>query len=645
MAIIAGDVLWRIGATMEPLSKAMVEAEAKVRSSTGAITQTLSTIGRGMTVVGGAITAGIGLGIKAAIDFETAWAGVEKTVDAPREELDRLREQIRALALEIPVPVEELSRIAEIGGQMGVPVEAMLDFTRTVADLGVSTDLAAEQAATMIAQFANVAGTPQAAFRNLASAVIDLGNSSEATEQQILEMGQRLVGAGSIVGMTEGDILGMAAALSSVGIEAEMGGSSMSRVMVEIESAVAKGSGAVKAWADVAGMSAQQFAEVWRTEPTAAITAFVQGLANIEKSGGSAITTLESMGITEIRLRDTLLRTTQAAGDLTAYIRQGNEAFTANTALTIEAEKRYATTASQLQLLKNQVSNLAITIGGPLLSILNDAAKALAPVLKSVADWMQANPKLAATITIVMAALGALMVVVGPLLMALPGLIALGTALASAFTPVGGIILAVVAAVAALAAGAAALYYKWDEVQAFFIVSWDWMREAADTAVRAIGYGLGKFFGGLAWTVTHPIEAIKYAWAGMLDFFAWVWDGIVYVFSTAWNWIVGAVLNPMQQAWEWLTGTFLSGFAQGVGAGMAGPGAMRLPDTSGIAARGAGVASAASGGGGGAAAPASAGVGVTVNLYGTTIREEADVHRVADQLANLLRQQRLGLGM
>nr|WP_218777101.1 hypothetical protein [Enterococcus sp. 5B7_DIV0075] len=48
-------------------------------------------------------------------------------------------------------------------------------------------------------------------------------NNFATTESEITEMALRLAGAGSQIGLSQGDILGLAAALSSVGVEAEMG--------------------------------------------------------------------------------------------------------------------------------------------------------------------------------------------------------------------------------------------------------------------------------------------------------------------------------------------------------------------------------------------------------------------------------------
>lgn len=62
-----------------------------------------------------------------------------------------------------------------------------------------------------------------------------MGNNFATTESEIVDMALRLAGAGHQVGMSEGQILGLATALSSVGIEAEMGGSAMSKALVKMQ--------------------------------------------------------------------------------------------------------------------------------------------------------------------------------------------------------------------------------------------------------------------------------------------------------------------------------------------------------------------------------------------------------------------------
>ena len=110
-------------------------------------------------------------------------------------------------------------------------------------DLGNSTNLSSEDAASQLAKFANITEMSQKDFDKLGSSIVDLGNNFATTEADIVDMAMRLAGAGHQVGMSEGQILGLATALSSVGIEAEMGGSAMSKAMVKMQNAVELGGG------------------------------------------------------------------------------------------------------------------------------------------------------------------------------------------------------------------------------------------------------------------------------------------------------------------------------------------------------------------------------------------------------------------
>ena len=331
------------------------------------VSKTLTSIGRTLTtVVTTPITALGTTAIKASIDFESAFTGVRKTVDATEAQFAELSSGIKEMSTHLAASTTDIASVVETAGQLGIETNSLMDFARVMIDLGNSTDIVATEAATTLAKFANIMGMDQTLFQNLGSTLVDLGNNYATTESAIMEMSMRLAGAGKQVGLTEAQILGFATALSSVGIEAQMGGSAFSKALVKMEVASATGGDALKDFAMVSGMTADQFKRLWDNDPAAAFQAFIVGLSQMDEEGISAIAVLDEIGMKEIRLRDTMLRATNATQLFANTQATAVNAWNKNTALADEAGKRYATTASKLTNLKNTAMLFAQTIGDDL---------------------------------------------------------------------------------------------------------------------------------------------------------------------------------------------------------------------------------------------------------------------------------------
>ncbi|MFI3729517.1 phage tail tape measure protein [Vagococcus fluvialis] len=421
----------------------------------------LDSFGNKMTLgVTAPIVAGVTAVTKAAMDWESSFAGVKKTVDEVVDSNGRvtysykdLENGLRGLAKELPSSHKEIAAVAEAAGQLGIETPNVVAFTKTMIDLGESTSMSAETAATELARFANITGMSQDKFSNLGSALVDLGNNFATTESEISALSLRLAGAGSQIGMTEGEILGFAAALSSVGVEAEAGGSAFSKVMIQMQLATEKGMGAfdelielgkqsgvsfeqmnkavqdggknlkttasqmgltnkqlssmykeadksatsLQNFAEVAGMTNAEFGNLFKQDPSKAIMKFVEGLSKAEEQGTSAIKVLDDMDITEVRLRDSLLRAANASGVFSDAVSMGNKAFGENTALAEEAGKRYATVESQLKMLKNEAVDMGIELGGPFLEALRSGLQAAKPFISTLSDmatkFSEMNPE------------------------------------------------------------------------------------------------------------------------------------------------------------------------------------------------------------------------------------------------------------
>jgi TP901 family phage tail tape measure protein len=326
----------------------------------------------------GGVAAVLGASVVAAAKFEDAFADVRKTVDASPAEFKRMETGLRNLAKEIPVSVNELSQLAGTAGALGIASKDIVGFTKVAAMLGTATDVSAEDAATSLAKLGNVMRQSTVKdFERMGAVLVDLGNKGASTEDEILNMSGRIAGAGKVVGLTAKQVLGLAATLSDAGIRAEMGGSAISQVMLQMQDAVARGGEVLGNFARVSGVSGAQFANIFKTDATQAVGLFAEGLSKVNRQGGSTMQVLEGVQLGERRTRETLLKLGEAQKDVSVAQGIANEAWRKNTALTEEANKRYATTASQFILLKNRINDVAITIGLALLPAVNDAMKQL----------------------------------------------------------------------------------------------------------------------------------------------------------------------------------------------------------------------------------------------------------------------------
>jgi len=338
----------------------------------------MATLGRISQAAGTALLVGVGaalaIGAKAAIDFESSFAGVRKTVEASEPEFQRLARAIRDLSLDIPIKVDDLNKIAELGGQLGIGAGGLTTFTEVIAKLGATTNLEIEEAATAIARFANVMGTSQTDFDRLGSTVVDLGNNFATTEKEILTFGTRLSGIGSTIGASEADILGLATAFTSLGEPAERGATAVQAVFLEMLGAIGQGGPNLEVFAELVGVTADEFERMFEADPVGTFIAFERGLDAITESGGDVTKVLSDLGLGARRTINLILKGAISWETLAEAVALANEAYADNVALDEEAEKRFETTASQLILLGNQFKDLSITIGqateGPLKGII-----------------------------------------------------------------------------------------------------------------------------------------------------------------------------------------------------------------------------------------------------------------------------------
>lgn len=493
---MAGDAIGSFGEKME---------------SAGQKLKGVSTAAAGTLVAAGA----------SAVTFESAFAGVMKTTDEVYDangkciySYQQLEEGIRSMAKEIPASTTEISAVAEAAGQLGIKTEDILGFTRVMIDMGQSTNLASGEAATAIAKFSNITGlaadesmSAKEKYSKLGSVIVDLGNNYATTEADIVNMAQNLASAGTQVGMSEPDILALAAALSSVGMEADAGGTAFSKAMINMQLAVETNSKSLKDWASVAGMSADEFSKKFKEDATGALQVFIEGLAKCGGESESAIKILDDMGIKETRLRDALLRSANASDVFTSAIQTGKTAWQENNALQEEANKRYETTESQLRIMKNHIQDAGITLGSVFLPVLTKAAGKISELADKLAGMDKGTQQAIVGILAFVAVLSPILIGIGKISTGISSIIGIGSKLTGLFAGIGTAaetggaaaaagmsapllpILGIIAAITATIGIIVSLWKTSEDFRNFFTGMWEGFKSVIDGFLEKINFG------------------------------------------------------------------------------------------------------------------------------------------------------------
>lgn len=391
-----------------------IESLKTLRNELKTTGEIFTTFGKAFKGISTLSTAALGGAFTAAKDFESAFTGVMKTVDeTATTTYDDIEKSIRKMAQTLPSSTTEIAGIMEIAGQLGVQADNLEKFTKVIIDLGNATNIVGQEGATQIAQFYNIMKGDLDTVDRFGAALTHLGNNSATTEAEILRMATNIAGVGASLSITEQDILGLATGLASVGISAEKGGSAISNILLKIAREVETNGKQLEAWAGVAGMSADSFKEAWNENTVSAFFKVLEGIGTLEDENSSLIQVLDDVNVKNIRQIDTISRLANSYDNLDKYLVMSNDAWNENSALTNEANRRYGTVESQIQVLKNNLTELAIGLGKSLLPVVKDIIGVVSPLVNGLSNWISKNTGLVSSFLMMTAAISPLLTTVG----------------------------------------------------------------------------------------------------------------------------------------------------------------------------------------------------------------------------------------
>ncbi len=397
----------RIAADRERLNRSMTTA-------TG-----LTAGGFAMVNTGRRIMAGLQAPLQAAISFESAMADVRKVVDFDTPDgFKKLSSGILDLSTRIPMSAEQLAQITASAGQIGLPVDELLQFTEMAAKVGVAFDISADRAGDAMAAIKTAMGLTLDETGAMFDAMNHLSNESAATAPKTMEFMNRAGSFGSTYGFDPTETLAFGAAMIAAGAGADTAATSFRK----LGGALTKGQSAtdrqLKAF-EMLGLSATDVAKAMQNDAVGTSMDVLRRVAELpDHLRASAMSDLFGE---EARELNKLVANMQLLPDMLELVADETDYLGSADA---EFAERAKTTAANLQRMGNQLMMLGITIGEVVLPPINEFLAMMQPIIKKITAWAKAHPGLTKNLVIGAAAIGALSIAAGGLMMTAGGVVA-----------------------------------------------------------------------------------------------------------------------------------------------------------------------------------------------------------------------------
>ena len=389
------------------------ETQARLQALSGrggsGLGGTLSSLGMTMsaTVTPTVLNVGYGV-INAADEIDSAFRDMKKTVNGTDEDFEALRQSAIEFSKTHVTSADTILEIEAMGGQLGIAVDQLQEFADVASNLDIATDMDADDIAQTLGQLNNVLDWGEGDMERYANALTRLGNNMPAQESAITDITKRIGAAAHMYGMSTPQILAWSSAIAATGQNSEAAGTAVSNSLSDVENAVAKGGDSLQAFADVAGMSAEDFADKWNSDASGAFQDFIVGLGRIESEGGSADVTLTDLGITGVRQKQALKGLSQTIGTLNDAMAMSGDAWDgvddqwgrAGDAANEAAQKSEGFSGA-LGMLKNTAQALGSEVGEamtPLIEAVTEALKWLESLFSSLTDGQQTAVVFAAAV-------------------------------------------------------------------------------------------------------------------------------------------------------------------------------------------------------------------------------------------------------
>ena len=455
---------------------------------------------------------------KTAGDQEQAITGVRKVVNATDAEFNTFVQTIKSLSSVTPTATNELFGIAETAGILGLSINELAPFSEVIAKIGAATSLTVDTAAESLAKFGNITEGGVQNIDRIGSALVELGNNMAANESQILAVSSRLQGLAIQAGLSSTEVLGLSAAAAALDLRPEQVEGTLTKTFVQLQKIVRESGIELQTLADVSGVTAERFTDIFRESNFAGFQLFLQGLQRARASGQELDAIYEQLGFSGSRLSVVLSRLGGNYDFVQRAIELSNKGYRENIALNEEAGLFYSTFNNILITLKNDIVELAASLGSGFLPIFKDWVdtfkSGVVPVLQDAVRWFNSLDESTRSSVAIFAGLVA---AIGPLLIGIGVIAGLLAPIATGF----GLVAVAVAGVIAVTA---TLIGYWDEIRTiagnlgdFFAQTWENIRRDVGRLVDFIRDAFNRLFGDVLDRFVNFVKRIGDSIASVIE--------------------------------------------------------------------------------------------------------------------------------
>ena len=306
--------------------------------------------------------------IKLAIDFESAMADVKKVVDfgddpvVAKQQVAELSNEILKLSSIRPMSATDIANIVALGGQSGIAKEQLMQFADSAVKMGVAFDISAQEAGQSMAELRSAFQLDQKGVETLADKINYLGNTTPAAAKSIMEIVQRVGAFGEVAGYSTGTVAVLGASMKGFGIQEEVAATSIKNMMLALVAGETATKGQKEAWQKL-GFDHEKVAKDMQVNAEETTLSVLKSIAKLDEHE-QASTLKELFGSESLLGIAPLLANLELIEERLSGIKNASNF---DGSMNKEYEARAETTANNIQLLKNQMANLGITIGSVVL--------------------------------------------------------------------------------------------------------------------------------------------------------------------------------------------------------------------------------------------------------------------------------------